>query len=106
MNYLDLNLIGDEDLNYVDGEDLENAYNELFSEDVDFESFKYNNCNFNYLKKKNMFILDDKISRTTNIKREIIDVKKDNDEITIITSEGVVIDKVVYNITNKNNKKN
>ena len=101
VNYLDLDLIGDEDLNYVDGEDLESAYNELFSEDVDFESFKYNNCNFNYLKKKNLFILDDKISRTTNIKREILDVKQDNDEITIITSEGVVIDKVVYNITNK-----
>ena len=101
VNYLDLDASNDEDLSYVDGEDLENAYAELFGEDVDFESFKYNNCNFNYLKKKNMFILDDKISRTTNIKREIIDVKQDNDEITIITSEGVVINNVVYNIINK-----
>ena len=102
VNYLDPSLISDEDIMYIDGEDLSDSYDKLFDEDINFESFKYNNCNITYLKKKNMFILDNKIDKSTNIKREILDIKLNDNEITIITSEAVVKDNVIYNIVSKN----
>ena len=49
-----------------------------------------------------MFILDNKIDKSTNIKREILDIKLNDNEITVITSEAVVNDNVIYNIVSKN----
>ena len=104
-NYLTLNTINDLDISKEDGYSIidektfKNQYKKLFDSNYENKSFDYNDNYVRYINKLDSYISDNEIKKIdTNIKREIIDIKVDNDNIIITTVEGLVKDNTLYNI--------
>lgn len=94
-------IIMEDDLNYIDEEDLKEVYEDLFMDDFVPKSFKYGETSIKYLENKNMFIVKGKLNKDTNIKKEIIDVKINEETINVTTIEGIVYKKKLFNIVDK-----
>lgn len=106
-NYLVLNnmdfskLTVEDDYNIIDEDDFKEEYNKLF-EDYTSSSFFYNDNKVRYISKLDSYITDSLLNKnTSNIQREIIDIKVDNDIVSITTVEGLVRDNKLYNVVSK-----
>ena len=105
-NYLALNLVDasklqeEDDYNILDTDTLKSKYNELFSDNYESKTFKYNGNIIRYITKMDSYITEEKINKSSsNIKREITNIEVVSDkEIKITTVEGKVNDNKVYNI--------
>ena len=105
-NYLALNLVDtsklqeEDDYNILDTDTLKDKYKELFSNDYESKTFKYNGNTIRYITKMDSYITEEKINKSSsNIKREITNIEVVSDkEIKITTIEGKVNDNKVYNI--------
>ena len=112
-NYLALNNVDfskiteEDDYNIIDEDTLIDAYYELFNDDHTSISFSYNGNKIRYLNKLQYYITDTKLEKiSSNIKREIIDIKVDDNNIVITTIEGLVKGNKLYNIVNEKEVKN
>lgn len=107
MNNLNSDKIVNEDGTlYVDEADLKDVYEKLFTGDYEGKSFKYGNLNFKYLS-KGLFWADGKYEKVlSNIVKNIIDVKEEENELEITTVEGLVKDNKLYNIVSNKEVKN
>ena len=103
FNLFDLNSISKEDMySIINVEDIGKSYNILFSESYTPISFKYNQVDINYLTQLNNFIsLKDITKAKSNIVREIIDIKDNEESYSISTVEGLIIDESLYNVVTK-----
>ena len=82
---------------------LKASYEELFTDNYRSISFNYNGNQIRYINKLNSYITNEIIKKTdSNIKREIINIKVDNNKISITTVEGLIKDDKLYNV--KDNK--
>ena len=113
-NYISLNNIELKDLTiedevtYIDSNLLEEKYLEIFNDDnYQNVNFDFNGLNVRYFKKIDSYLIENElIKKSSNIVREIIDIKKDNEIVTIQTAEGLIKNKKLYNIlTNTEIKK-
>ena len=78
---------------------LKDAYENNLIGTYNSVTFKYNDNNIRYISKLNSYITDSLLTKTnTNIKREIIDVKVKDNEVNIVTIEGLVKDNKLYNV--------
>lgn len=107
MNNINSDKIVNEDGTlYVDEADLKDVYEKLFTGDYEGKSFKYGNLNFKYLS-KGLFWADGKYEKVlSNIVKNIIDVKEEENELEITTVEGLVKDNKLYNIVSNKEVKN
>ena len=102
INALRIGSSSGEEIEYLDEDDLEEAYNSIFKGDIRNKSFEYNDCKFKYLDKKDLYIIDGEIIKKTNIQKEIINAHESNNQIILETVEGVINKDKLYNInTNK-----
>lgn len=104
-NYITLNKININDLekedeyNIIDEDLFETTYENIFNDNYTNKTFKYNSITIRYLSSLKLYITDSIIKKdSTNIKREIIDIKVSDDGIVITTVEGLIKDKKLYNI--------
>lgn len=112
-NYLALNNVDfskiteEDDYNIIDEDTLIDAYNKLFGEDYESISFNYNGNKIRYLNKLQYYITDTKLEKvSSNIKREIVDIKVDDNNVVITTIEGLIKGNKLYNIVNEKEVKN
>ena len=112
-NYLALNNVDfskiteEDDYNIIDEDTLIDAYNNLFGEDHESISFNYNGNKIRYLNKLQYYITDTKLEKvSSNIKREIVDIKVDDNNVVITTIEGLIKGNKLYNIVNEKEVKN
>ena len=91
----------EDELNYIDEDDLKEVYDDLFMDEFVPKSFKFGEASIKYLENKNMFIVKGTINRDTNIVKEITDVEEDDETIKIKTIEGIVYKKKLFNIVDK-----
>jgi len=112
-NYLALNNVDfskiteEDDYNIIDEDTLIDAYNKLFGEDHESISFNYNGNKIRYLNKLQYYITDTKLEKvSSNIKREIVDIKVDDNNVVITTIEGLIKGNKLYNIVNEKEVKN
>lgn len=104
--YLSLNNIDfkkiqvEEDYNILTDEELLNEYKNLFDDDkYKSDSFQYNENKLRYLNKLESYISDTILEKEkTNIKREIINIKVDNEKVIFTVVEALVKDNKIYNI--------
>ena len=90
-----------DDYNMFSDAIIKNAYENLFSDTYKSVSFNYDGNQIRYISKLNSYITNSILKKTdTNVKREIIDIKVDNDKVTITTIEGLVKDNKLYNVVN------
>ena len=102
INALRIGSSSGDNIEYLDEEDLEEAYESVFKGDIPNKSFEYNDCKFKYVDKKDLYIATGEIIKKTNIEKEITNVYENNKQIIIETVEGVIIKNKLYNvITNK-----
>ena len=99
INALRIGSSSGEEIEYLDEDDLEEAYESIFKGDIRNKSFEYNDCKFKYLDKKDLYILDGEIIKKTNIQKEIINAYESNNQIILETVEGVINKDKLYNIT-------
>ena len=104
-NYLSLNLVDisklqeEDDYNLVDTDVLKEKYEELFDTNYESKTFKYNGNTVRYINKIDSYITEEKINKkSSNIKREIIDISVEDKEIRITTVEAKVVDNEISNI--------
>ena len=99
MNNIDFSDFDTEDDYYViDEELLEKKYKEMFNEEFKPISFEYNGNKIRYFNRLSSFVTDSIFDKaSSNIVREIIDIKDNKDTISITTVEGLVLDNVLYN---------
>ena len=108
-SYLSLNLVDfkslekEDNYNIVDLSVLKESYSKIFEDSLDSVSFDYNGNKINYLNKLSSYITTSTLDKNnTNIKREIIDIKEEDNSVIITTIEGLVKDNKIFNIlTNK-----
>ena len=102
-NYLALSNIDFKKIDEIDGYNmfseaiLKDAYENNLIGTYNSVTFKYNDNNIRYISKLNSYITDSLLTNT-NIKREIIDVKVKDNEVNIVTIEGLVKDNKLYNV--------
>lgn len=96
---LDSSLVNsDDETTFVEENALKEKYEELFDAVYESKSFKYNDINFKYLQSKEMYFGAGKLRKNgTAIKKEIIDIKED-DNLIITTVEGIVSKDKLYSI--------
>ena len=88
----------DESSSYFDAELLKNAYNKLFSSELEYTDFKYDGASYKYIKAKDLFI-STAISTTGNkIVKEIINVEEKDNGVIITTVEAYIKDNKLYNV--------
>ena len=99
LNNIDLGRYEEDDYNIIDNDEVEKEYNYLFDTKYSAKSFKYNEKDVKYITKLDSYITDEKIEKKeNNIKREIIKIEEESDNILITTVEGKVVDNKIYNV--------
>lgn len=103
--YLAMGLIDENDFDSEDEmlvlseESFLKYYSELFDSNIELVSFDYNNKSVKYLKTQKLYLVDClNLNKDTNIKRNILEVTKENEIIKITTVEALVKDGYIYNI--------
>ncbi len=112
-NYLSFNLVDlnklsiDNDSLVIDCDTLNVSYAKLFNDNIENITFNYNGSKINYFKALKIYLTNKDIKKdNSNIKREIISIKVDNNLIKISTVEGLIKDNKLFNIlTNEEIKK-
>ena len=101
--YLTLNnvdfkeIIVEDNYNIIDEELLKKEYNKLFDSEYKGIGFNYNDTEIRYISKMKSYITDDILEKDlSNIKREITDIKVDDNEVSITTIEGIIKDEILY----------
>ena len=104
-NYLVFNSIDfttlekEEDYEIITDINFEKAYKKLFYDDYVSGSFDYNGNKIRYVNlMKSYMITNSLIKEDSNIRREIVDIKVSNNDISITTIEGIVKDNKLYNV--------
>ena len=107
-NYIAFNLINledlekEEDYNIIPDELVAENYKNIFEDKYVNKSFKYNGETIKYISSLKSYITDKILdSEETNIKREIIHIETKDNKVVITTVEGIVKNKKLYNIINK-----
>ena len=92
----------DDDSTFVDESHIKDKYKELFMDDYEGASFDYVGTSFKYSEGRSVYFANQKVnnSYTSDIVREIIEIKED-DEVSIITVEGLKKDNKVLNPVSK-----
>ena len=85
---------------YFEAADLEKAYKKLFADDVELQSFKYNNAQFSYFASKGLFISNTLPNESKEISREILEITLEDDNVVITCVEGYINNGKLYNIVN------
>ncbi len=103
-NYLSFNNINFNELTLEDNYNifnsnlLENAHKKIFNDDLVNMGFNYNTNKIRYINALESYVSDNVLEKTnTNIKREIINVVVNDENISITTVEGVIKEKKLYN---------
>ncbi len=112
-NYLSFNLVDlnklsiDNDSLVIDCDTLNVSYAKLFNDNIENITFNYNGSKINYFKALKIYLTNKDIKKdNSNIKREIISIKVDNNLIKISTVEGLIKDNKLFNVlTNEEIKK-
>lgn len=98
LNNMDFDTILYEDYSIIDEEVFRNSYDKIF-DNYSSGSFNYNVNKIRYIEKLKSYITNSiLIKEESNIKREIIDIKVDNNKVYITTIEGVVKDNKLFNV--------
>ncbi len=104
-NYLALNLVDfndlskEDDYNVFDADTLKNKYNKLFDDTYTSGNFDYNGNKIRYISKMDSYITSSLLEKkTSNIKREIVNITIEEEKIIIETVEGLVKEGSIYNI--------
>ncbi len=93
----------EDDNTIIEEKTLKEAYNNLFNDEFTNISFNYNGKKIQYFSKLNSYLSDSLLEYDkTNIVREIKDIKVDDKIVKIITVEGIIKDKKLYNIISNN----
>ena len=103
LNNLSTDKVSDEeDYSIIKETDLAKSYEAIFDDEFTNVSFKYGDNSLRYYKVLSSYITESIFKKEpSNIKREIIDVKVDNDKTLITTIEAATIDDKLYNIVSK-----
>lgn len=103
VNYLPNSLLTIENnYNIIDNNDFKKIYENIFNDTYEPISFEYNDNYIRYISKLDSYISNDLItSNTTNIIKEIIDIKVSDNEIEITTIEGLKRENKIFNILTK-----
>ncbi len=108
-NYLAFNLIDfsnlskEDDNQIIESNILESSYSKIFNDKYQSISFDYNGVKIKYIKVLNAYLTDKIITKEeSNIQREIIDIKVNNNMVEITTIEGLIKDNKLYNLLTKN----
>ena len=89
----------EEDYEIITDINFEKAYKKLFYDDYVSGSFDYNGNKIRYVNlMKSYMITNSLIKEDSNIRREIVDIKVSNNDISITTIEGIVKDNKLYNV--------
>lgn len=100
LNFLDIDSFPQED-NYqiIDKESFTNEYQKHFNDKYQNKTFNYNGNLIRYINKLDSYLSDDIINKnSTNIIREITDIKVSDDKVLITTTEALSYDNKLYNI--------
>lgn len=102
LNHLDSEkFIVEDETTYVNLDDLKNSFEDIIDGDFNPKSFKWGADSFKYLSSKELFLFDGKFKKEkSNIQREIIDIT-DDDDLMITTTEGIIKDSKLYNVSGK-----
>lgn len=89
----------EDDYYIIDEELVKDKFKELFNNSLyKPTSFDYNGHKIKYLSKLKSYVSDSIFEKNnSNIVREVIDIKVDNNTISITTIEGLVVDNELYN---------
>ena len=100
LNSMDIEeLEKEEEYNIISDETFKEAYEKIFADDYTSKTFKYNGAHVRYITAMKSYITDNILEKVdSNIKREIVDIKVEDEEVNITTIEGIVKDKKLYNI--------
>ena len=99
LNNIDFKKITlEKDYNIIDDGIIKNEYNKIFVDDYKPNSFNYNGVSVKYISKMKSYITNNVLEKIeSNIKRDIIDIKVNEKEVTITTLEGIIKDGFLYN---------
>jgi hypothetical protein len=100
LNFLDIDSFPQED-NYqiIDKESFTNEYQKHFNDKYQNKTFNYNGNLIRYINKLDSYLSDDIINKnSTNIIREITDIKVSDDKVLLTTTEALSYDNKLYNI--------
>ena len=107
-NYIAFNLVNftdfetEEDYNIISDDLIAKSYENIFEDKYTTKTFKYNGETIKYISSLKSYITDKILdSEETNIKREIIHIETKDNKVVITTVEGIVKNKKLYNIINK-----
>lgn len=100
LNTIDFKTISKEDdYNIISSDTFKIVYEKLFDSAYTPLTFDYNGNNIRYVNAMEAYITEKLLNKeNTNIKREIKDIKTNDDKIIISTIEGKIIDSKLYNI--------
>lgn len=103
FNTLDLSKLEvEEDYNIVEENILKIAYEKIWSDSFEKTNFDYNGHKIRYFSKLKQFITDVVLeNEETHINREIIDIKEENNKVSITTVEGLIIGDELRNVVSK-----
>ncbi len=98
LNNMNFDTILYEDYSIIDENIFKEAYDKLF-DGYTSGSFNYNVNKIRYIEKLKSYITNSILTKEeSNIKRDIIDIKVDNNKVYITTIEGVVKDNKLFNV--------
>ena len=93
------NLKTEEDYQIINEDNFKIAFEKLFTSLYTSGSFEYNNNKIRYVNMINSYMTESLLKKEkSNIVKEITDIKKEDNVITIKTIEGIVKDNKLYNI--------
>lgn len=100
LNLIPLDKIENDEENYlIDNSTMEEYFNKLFNSSYKASSFSYGSNKVKYLKKQEVYLASDEITKNeSKIKKIITDVQENDDEIIISTIEYIVDNNKVINI--------
>ena len=79
----------EDDYSSIDEEVFQNAFNQLFIDGYNKDNFVYNDNKLRFISKFNEYISDTILKKDLLVERKIIDIKEENNNILIITSEKI-----------------
>ena len=108
-NYLVLNSLNfdslkkNEDYEIISNDVFKSSHERMFSSTYEAKSFDFNGNKIRYLEMMESYITTNLLNKeNTLIVREIKDIEKDNETVTITTIEGIIKDSKLYNILDNN----
>ncbi len=99
LNFNDFEI--EEDYNIIDENNIKSSYEKIFNDEYNNISFDYDGNKVRYFSKLNSYVSDSLLKKSSsNIKREIINIRENDNKVIISTVEGIVKDNKLYDINN------